>query len=593
MPGARVSAILFALAALALRADPPDDSDKAIASLRRITNDLDDAVKRYQAHLDREISIHDRGYRTKGGRRIPGADADLNGGQADVVQTAIRKLFAARMIAARRPGYEPVPLADSDHIQALIAEARSRIDAGNDLVRRLFVVPAKELNPRTFAEQKARHDELQKARNAAADAAKKALVALPVALPEADSAEQQRDRAWDAMAAGVRPDVAIQDVAIHDAAIPTAAPALPVRFEEGKKMILVNEHFCRIALTDSGMDDRQGRRLFYQEEWTTRQGSVARTTGTGPAGIVVLQRWAVAVNTTTGQHTLLRRYGAHEFQGDVDGLYELQGGDYISNAKMPASSVQTGPAQTGSAPPSTMDLTAAVELAELSRAELQKAVLEFGRQIRDALSGNDALLSSRDKLALDDELPKDLREKLFAIRGHLGGTTAILDSENRVRSAARTAASRVRELEALMAWVDGNSFEKGARAQDSRALQETLNRSDSAIHSIRSLEKQALAALPPDLPMPEAQLPALKKDMIVRIRWLGGSAGASGVFRYRQEVWRLEVSVQGTRQVTRRIVLVDVDRKSGSQIPAARELKSYPIEAGDTLEEIYDENAAQ
>jgi hypothetical protein len=91
----------------------------------------------------------------------------------------------------------------------------------------------------------------------------------------------------------------------------------------------VNEHFCRIALTDSGVEDNQGRRLFYEEEWMTRQGSIARATGTGPAGIVVLMRWAVAVNTTTGQHTLLRRYEPRELQGDVDGLYELQSSDYI------------------------------------------------------------------------------------------------------------------------------------------------------------------------------------------------------------------------------------------------------------------------
>jgi hypothetical protein len=597
------TAILFALAALAVQpaaeaqqmrpANEPADSDKTIASLHQIANELDNAVKRYQAHLDREISAHDRGYRAKSGRRIPAADADLNGGQADVVQSAIRKLFAARMIAARRAGYEPVPLADADRIQVLIVEARSRIDSGNDIMRRLFVVSAKELNPRSYAEQKAKHDDLLKARNAAAEAAKKAFVALPVALPEADSPEQQRDRAWDAAIPIVRPDAATQQAAPHN-----VAPVLPIRFEEGKKVILVNEHFCRIALTDSGMEDHQGRRLFYQEEWVTRQGSVARTTGTGPAGIVVLLRWAVAVNTTTGQHTLLRRYEPREFQGDFDGLYELQGNDYISKVNLPA---EPAPTESALPPtiPSTKGLLSAVESAQRSRAELQDALLKFRTQTRDALTGNDALLSARSKLALDDELPGDLRERLFAIRGHLGRTSAILDSENKVQGAVDRASSRVRELEALMAWVDGNSFEKQAPAQDSRALLEAQNRSDIEIHSIRSLTREALTALPPDLPMPEAQLPALKKDLIVRIRSLGGApeagvpADPGRITRYRQEIWTVEGSVPGARQVIRTIVLVDVDSKSGSQIPAARELKSYPIDACDSLEEIYDENAAQ
>jgi hypothetical protein len=221
MTGA-LNAILFALAVLAVRpfaeaqqgrpVNIRTDSGKTIASLRQVADDLDNAVKRFQTHLDREISMHDRGYRTKDGRRIPGADADFNTGQADVVQAAMRKLFAGRMISARRPGYEPVPLADSDRIQVLIAEARVRIESSNEIMRRLLVVSAKELNPRTFGEQKAEHDELLKARNAAAEAANRAFVALPVGLPEADSAEQQRERAWDAMAAAVmrvRPDVAI------------------------------------------------------------------------------------------------------------------------------------------------------------------------------------------------------------------------------------------------------------------------------------------------------------------------------------------------------------------------------------------------
>jgi hypothetical protein len=599
MLGARVSAILLTLAVpavrhLAAQVNDRTDSDKTIASLRQVTNELDEAVKRFQAHLDREIAMHDRGYRARGDRRIPGADADFNGGQADVVQAAIRKLFAARMIASRRPGYEPAPLADSDLIQTLIAEARSRIDIGNAIMRRLLVVSAKELNPRTYAGEKAKHDDLLKARNAAAEAAKKAFVALPVALPEADSPEQQRDRAWDAIAGAIpkeRQDVAISDVAAHEGAKNTAARVLPIRFEEGKKVILVNEHFCRIALTDSGLED-QGRRLFYEEEWMTRQGSIARTTGTGPAGIVVLMRWAVAVNTTTGQHTLLRRYEPREFRGDFDGIYELQGkelqgSDYISNASPPSEP----------ALPTTKELILAVESAERSRAELQEAVLEFRRQIRDALAGNDALLSARDGLTLDDDLPKDLREKLFAIRGHLAGGAATFDSESKVRRALERAASGVRNLEALTAWIDGNSLERAAPARDSRALLEAQNRADTGIYSIRSLEREALAALPPDLPMPEAQLPALRKDVIVRIRRLGRSPAASGIaggiVNYRQEIWRLVGSVQGTRQVTRTIVLIDLDSKSGSQIPASRELKSYPVEAGDSLEEIYDENAAQ
>jgi hypothetical protein len=552
-----VCGTLFLLSALGTQsaAQARADADKTIANLRQVADNLNDAVKLFQTHLDREIALHDGGYRAKGGRRIPGADADFNSGQADVVHAAMRKLFAARMIAARRQGYAPIPLADVEHIQVLISEARSSIEAGNDVMRQLLVVSAADLIPRVYAGQKVRRDELLKARIAAAEAAKKAFVALPVPLPEADSLEEQREKAWDLM-------VARKDI-----------PVLPIRIEEGRRMVLVNEHFCKVTLTDSGIEDSRGRHLFYEEEWMTRQGSVARTTGTGPAGIIVWKRWAVAVNTTTGQHILLRRYEARELQGDFDDLYRLHEIDYIANAASPERP----------ASPSVKDLTLAVVSLERSREELRDAVVNFRGQTREALTRSDALL--------DDELPNDLRENLFGIRAQLAGVTATLDAENGVRRAVKSAAASVRALEALDAWVNGNALEREAPAQDSHALQELRSRSDVGIYLTRSLQREALAAMPPDLPMPEAVLPALNKDVIVRIRPLGGSA--DGAVRLRQEVWRIEASAQGVRQVKRTIVVVEINSKSGSQIPTGREVKYYQLDAGDTLEEIYDENAAQ
>jgi hypothetical protein len=45
--------------------------------------------------------------------------------------------------------------------------------------------------------------------------------------------------------------------------------------------------------------------------------------------------------------------------------------------------------------------------------------------------------------------------------------------------------------------------------------------------------------------------------------------------------------------VKRTIVVVEIESKSGSQIPIGREVKYYQLDVGETLEEIYDENAAQ
>jgi len=585
----RFGGVLFVVAALAgapssadaqqsQPAGAADDPNQVIASLRKVADDLNGVVKSFQTDLDREIAAHDQGYRTQSGRKIPGADTDLSG-PADAVQTAMRKLFAARMISARRQGYAPTPLMEADQIQNLIVEARSRIKAGNDLMRRLLVVSVKGLQAGTYAEQRKTRDELLKARNAATEAAKKAYIALPVTVPEADSAEEQRERAWDLVMAKMdvpRPAGKPQENLERDPVF------LPIAFEEGKRVVLINEHCCGIALTDSGLEDRHGRRLFYQEEWVRRQGNPART-ATGAAGIVIMQRWAVAVDTVTGQHTLLRRYKAHEFS-EIGALYESQGREYISRVNLPGEAMK---------PPSIQELQAALTAMEHSREELHDAMQDFNRQIRESLARNDALLATDDKAALDGELPSALREKLFAIRGHLSGTPAVLDSEAKVRRAVEASAARIRVLEGLAAWVGGNVLDREGPADDSPALLEALSRSDAEIDLTRSLEQTALAALPPAVSTAEAEFPALDKNMILRIRRLSGSPVALATEKCRQEIWVLSGPVRGARQVIRTIVFIDVETKSGSQIPTGREVRSYPVGADDTLEGIYDENAAQ
>ena len=77
MLGAWVAGTLLALSALPARSAEPTQTagteapDKIIAALRQITGELTDSVKQFEAHLDREIALHDRGYRSTDGRRIP------------------------------------------------------------------------------------------------------------------------------------------------------------------------------------------------------------------------------------------------------------------------------------------------------------------------------------------------------------------------------------------------------------------------------------------------------------------------------------------------------------------------------------------
>jgi hypothetical protein len=547
------------LATAAALCAAPGNTDKVTANLQHIASELNEAVKRYNAHLDREIAEYDRGSRTKTGRRIPGADMDLMGGPPDDVQTATRKLFEARVIASRRPGYAPPSLADCDRIQALIAEVRAQVELGSAALRRLQVVSAADLTPGAQPAQKLRLRELLKARAAAEEAAKRAFVALPVALPSADSADEQRERAWDLLVAKMpmkpRPST---DTPVP----PQSGAAIPIAFREGHRVTLINELSCRVTLTDSGMEDPQGRHLFYQEEWLTRQGSLARTTGTGPGGIVILMRWAVAVDTRTGRHSLLRNYGPREFRGSLDELYELERSDYI-------------PINPDPVPYSLQDIAKALAALDRSRAELSGALGNYARLVRESL-GHSA--------ACDPDLPDDLRESLFAIRARMGRVTAVIEAERNVRSAADQADDNGHLLEALVAWVNGDALEKDASGPD-RALQEALVRSDAGIRQTRALGREALAALPPDLPGSEARLPPLRNDLIVRM------TRANGLLR--QEIWTFALSPTGFREVKRTVVLFEIDPLTGVQVPSGREVKYYRIEPGETLEEAYEEYASQ
>jgi len=567
-----VAGALLALGALPAGAGEETQSvagaeapDKMIAALRQITGELTDSVKQFEAHLDREIALHDRGYRSADGRRIPGADADILSGPADLALPAVQKLLTARMISARRTGYEPAALIDCDRIQSLIAETRNRVVQSNNAMRQFLMISAKELNSRTEVEAKSQRGELLKARNAATEAAKKALAVLPVDLPEIDSPEDQMDRTWSltgtALPVGKNDGTKVPDLPqpmnTRDDVV------LPIRVERGKKITLIHEAFRRVTLMDSGMEDGQGRHLFYQEDWEQRQGTTS------------VKRWAVAVDTATGQQTLLRRYENREFSGELDEVYNSRGRVYISRAKLP---------ETASAP-SLKDMAAATLETSQSREELDDAVVSFKTRLREALARSDA--------SLDDELPDNFRQTLFAIRGHLGRSEAILNSENEVRRAVDRAAQKADALEALAAWANGTALERETPEGDSRALLEALNRSDTEIASTRSAARDALKALPPDVSRPDAQFPAFMKDVIVRMRGTHSPAAPDGTVRCRQEVWRLEGSVKNMRRVKRTIDVVDIEPKTGIQTRASREMKYYPAGPGETLEGVFDENAAQ
>lgn len=567
---ARVSLTLILAVGLMgqTRTTPPSlsDTDPAIEGLLQVSRELNESVKRFYSDLDQTIARQDRGYRLQNRPQVQGADVDLTSGAADLMFAAIRKFAVFRMLAARNETYEPAPVADMDRLQQLITEARKRVDNSTAILRRLLVVSVTEMDPRKDAAVKDRHDRLLKARAAAEESARRALLAFPLEQTEASLQDETAQKAWDHMrrdpqalkekSASVPPSTSI--------AMPSTTPAIPIRLERRKRVTLINETSCRMAMTDSGIEDDRGRHIFYQEEWAQRGVAVVRF------------RWRVAVETSTGRHVLLKRYPPLELHGDLEDLYNHRDRDYLWYLEPPDDSTE----------PVRNDLESA--LAEVSRAReaVRNAARDFKSGIREALAQQDRLHAAVNAPPVDSGLPDEMRQTLFTIRAHISGVPALLQSEDNVRRAISQAELAVRTLEPLAAWCN--------RAAQTAALDwaQLLDRSDREINSLRSAETEALTYLPPDSSRAEDQFPAIEKNVIVRIRRTHSKNPQDTAVRCLQEIWRMERGMLGVREVMRMVNLILIDPQTGNQTRVGEGTRYYKASPDSLLEEIYDEYAA-
>jgi hypothetical protein len=552
------------------------DADKAIEGFRQVSRDLNDSVKAFYKHLDQAIARHDHGYKTENGRPVQGADVDLIGGPPDVTWAAIQKFVSFRMLAARREG-KPVhdqAVVDLERIEQLILETRQRVEASTPVLRRLLIVSVADFDPHNDARMKPSHDLLLKARLAAEEAAKRAMLALPIEQPEAGVPEDTAGKAWDELGR-LFPRQSVSALSVPEEkekgdltskSRTQTAPAVPILFERRKRVTLVNEISYRMAMTDSGIEDDQGRHIFYQEEWVQRGQSVIRF------------RWRVAVETATGQHILLKRYPPRELTGDLDELYGHRDRDYAWYLEPSDESTE----------PTRDELDSALAEVARNREAVRAAAQTFRNRIGEALAQQDRLNASVKEPAVDSGLPDGMRQRLYAIRAHMARVPAVLESENTVRNAISQAESSVRDLEPLAAWSNRISNAPPDWAQ-------LLDRSDWEIDSVRNAETEALRALPPDSSRAEEQFPALDKNVIIRMRRLHSKNPADGSdtsVHCLQEIWRMEIRLNGTREVRRIVSLILIDPRTGNQTHAGGATRYYKASDGDILEEIFDEYAA-
>ncbi len=548
---------LIPLAFLAVTpAFPQTPADEAISGLSRVTKELAEAVKLFHSHMDEAIASRDRGYRLADGPQIPAADADFTSGPAGISYDAVRRLTALRMLAARNEYYHPAPVADIERIEDLIAEAHSRAEASTAVFRLLLIVSVHDIDPRRDTEIKKRHDQLVKARSAAEEAARQAWLALPIDHPGSASSADGVRTPLDPIMPG-RPGRPSQPASTKSKD-PVAVRLL--RVEPLRRITLVNEASYRVALTDSGIEDANGRHLFYQEEWVQRGLTAIRL------------RWRVAVDTRTGQHILIKRYQPVEIHGFLDDVFLPIDRDYLWYSEPEERT-----------PPSLGEVTAALAEMVDSRAAIRVAADDFRNVVHTSIAHYEQRRSATREPMMDAGLSDALRETLFAIRAGVAGVPAIHEAESSVWQAIEEAERAIVNLEPLAAW---------ANVSGALEWEQILRQGDREIALVRAAEAEVVASLPPDTSQPEAQFPALQKDIIVRIRRPSSQKSLPGQVRCLQEIWRMERTMPGLHEVRRTVTLVSVDPRTGDQSPLAATTKYYRAAPETLLEEIYDENAA-
>jgi hypothetical protein len=573
-----------------LRRTPPCfvSSDNAAAlrglcaeNLEQIAHELNTAVDIYVSDLSDAIIRFDRGAQPARAPVVQAADADIASSPAEPMWAAVRRLMAFRLSIAReaglfRPGQQPKALEDMDDVQALVLEARRRVDASAIALRRMLVVPAKDLakNKVELARSKREHSRFLKAREMATNAAIVALTVLPINHQGNGAAADRARRIWDRLGQNdaSQNDASQNDPSRNDPSKDGAIElpgeqsfsSIPLRFHSRTRVTVVREPSMRIAITDSGTVDDQGRHIFYQEEWLER------------SNVILRHRWRVAVDPETGQHILLRRYPVVELGGQLKDVYEGQDRNYLWSVEPPK----------GGHGPAIGDVESALARVSRSETAISNAAQDFRDRVRDALSQQDQEQTLGEQPLVDSTLPTYLRMTLFAIRAHMAGVRQVIDGENAVQSAIVNAEQSIRELEPLIAW--GNKQDVPG-APVPAAWTQLMERADHVIDFVRMTEEQGRGVLPPQNLKSEDRLTTLAKNTIIRIRDERSPDVQDSIVRYLEEVWRFDYAPSGAREVRRDASLIDVNRRTGLQVPDRFSTVTYKAYSGEPLDSVFDE----
>ena len=511
-----IACVVAVLPWKARAADTRREVELAVSRAEELARDVKKLRDGYWKQVNDLQRIYNRGHRNSDGAWIRAADQDVTPGESALGVS--RALFAARMAAVVHQ-YDPDALRTLNELQDLREQ-------GNDILAnirhvRTLMSPAAWADPDPFTpkEFKEYSTRLRLAARAAEKAIEMAVDVVPAPLPPGERVVVRAVRAGSS----------------SDSLVPRRIEDPPPYAE------------ALVALTQIRSPKAAGNAVFLEEGFVERH----------PKGRPVEVLWTrrrVVVDLATGYHELGREYKTRRFFGSgLNQVYNhLAAADDLWRLEPP----------TGSVEPSFKQIQNAILRVQEERWAVVGGAWQLSVGIRQALAENDHQRETDRIARLDEELPPEWRELLFAIRGS-AGQTDVLTIASRLKAVLGGADRAIEELRVMASFGNRRPLANQPPGLSADAWEGLQEQAKEEIERAREAEREARTRLPQPLKTDWTTLGSPQSEIVVRIRCLPPSDGHTQIL---QEVWRPAVpAIMGVARIRRTVSLIEIDPDTGEQ----------------------------
>jgi hypothetical protein len=216
----------------------------------------------------------------------------------------------------------------------------------------------------------------------------------------------------------------------------------------------------------------------------------------------------------------------------------------------------------GSVEPSFKQIQNAILRVQEERWAVVGGAWQLSVGIRQALAENDHQRETDRIARLDEELPAEWRELLFAIRGS-AGQTDVLTIASRLKAVLGGADRAIEELRVMASFGNRRPLANQPPGLSAAAWEGLQEQAKEEIERAHDAEREARTRLPQPVKTDWTTLGSPESEIVVRIRCLPPSDGHTQIL---QEVWRpVSPAIKGTARIRRTVSLIEIDPDTGEQ----------------------------